>query len=328
MRELLRFQPLYQERVWGGRALEAALGRTLPSGARIGESWEVVDRPEAQSIVESGALIGQSLRTVLAKHAADVMGPGWSAGKPFPILVKWLDCRERLSLQVHPPAAVAGELKGEPKTENWYIAHTVPGAELIVGLKRGVTREAFERAIRADTLEGCVHHFNVAAGDSILVHSGQVHAIDAGNLILEIQQNSDTTYRVYDWGRVGLDGLPRQLHIQQSLRSIDWTDFEPAPLRAAPTSGVIADCPEFTIRRVVLGAGERVHVRSGEQARLLSVVSGMVRVSDEGNGGTRSPFRQKLARGENALLPYAGTFTFTAEATTILLITENFSATS
>jgi mannose-6-phosphate isomerase len=151
-----------------------------------------------------------------------------------------------------------------------------------------------------------------------------VHAIDAGNLILEIQQNSDTTYRVYDWGRMGLDGLPRQLHIQQSLRSIDWTDFEPAPLRAAPTSGVIADCAEFRIRRVVIGAGERVHVRAGEQPRLLSVVSGAVRVSDEGNGGTRTPFRQKLARGENALLPFAGTFTFTAETTTILLVTEDF----
>ncbi len=324
MRELLRFQPLYQQRVWGGRALEAALGRTLPPGVPIGESWEVVDRPEAQSIVENGALTGQSLRSVLAKHSADVMGPDWPAEKRFPILIKWLDCRERLSLQVHPPAAVAQELNGEPKTENWYIAHSTPGAELLVGLKRGVTREMFERAIRSNTLESCVHQFNVAAGDSILVHSGQVHAIDAGNLILEIQQNSDTTFRVYDWGRVGLDGQPRQMHIQQSLRSIDWTDFEPAPLRAAPTSGVIADCPEFRIRRVVLGAGERVHVRSSEQPRLLSVVSGTVRVTDDGNGGTRAPFRPKIARGENALLPYAGSFTFTADATTILLVTENF----
>ena len=328
MRELLRFQPLYQERVWGGRALEAALGRILPSRAPIGESWEIVDRPEAQSIIESGALTGQSLRSVITKHAADVMGPEWPAEKPFPILIKWLDCRERLSLQVHPPAAVARELKGEPKTENWYIAHSVPGAELIVGLRRGVTRATFERAIRSDTLESCVHHFNVAAGDSILVHSGQVHAIDAGNLILEIQQNSDTTYRVYDWGRMGLDGMPRQLHIPQSLRSIDWTDFEPAPLRAAPTSGVIADCAEFRIRRVVIGSGERVHVRSGEQPRLLSVVSGAVRVSDEGNGGSRSTYRQKLARGDNALLPFAGTFTFTAETMTILLMTEDFAGNS
>lgn len=325
MRELLRFQPLYQERVWGGRALEAAFGRALPPSAPIGESWEVVDRPEAQSIVDAGPLRRLSLRSVLAKHAADVMGPAWPAAKPFPILIKWLDCRERLSLQVHPPAAVAGDLKGEPKTENWYIAHTAPGAELIVGLKRGVTREQFEKAIVHQTLEECVHHFRVAAGDSILVHSGQVHAIDAGNLILEIQQNSDTTYRVYDWGRVGLDGRPRQLHIPQSLRSIDWTDFEPTPVRAAPTSGVIAECAEFQIRRIVLGAGERLHLRAGEQPRLLSVVSGLVRAAGENStSGTRSPFGQKLPRGENVLVPYAGSFTITAESTAILLLTENF----
>ena len=324
MRELLRFDPLYQERVWGGRALESALGRTLPPTAPIGESWEIVDRPEAQSIVVGGTLNGQSLHHVLTQHAADVMGPKWPAGKPFPILVKWLDCRERLSLQVHPPAAVAAELRGEPKTENWYIAHTAPDARLFVGLKRGVTRGQFERAIADNSVEQCVHHFPVATGDSILVHSGQVHAIDAGNLLLEIQQNSDTTYRVYDWGRVGLDGLPRQLHVAQSLRSIDWNDFEPVPVRAAPTSGTIADCPEFSIRRVVLGAGERVHLRAGEQPRLLSVVSGTVRVGTENGTASRAPFGQKLVRGENVLLPYAGAFTFSAETTTILLLTENF----
>lgn len=324
MRELLRFQPIYQERVWGGRALDSALGRSLPASTPIGESWEIVDRKEAQSVVEGGPLNGQSLRTVLTKHAADLMGPKWPADKPFPILVKWLDCRERLSLQVHPPASVAPALGGEPKTENWYIAHTGPGAELIVGLKRGVTREQFERAIADNTLERCVHHFRVAAGDSILVHSGQVHAIDAGNLILEIQQNSDTTYRVYDWGRVGLDGQPRKLHIAESLRSIDWNDFEPAPVRAAPTAGVIADCAEFRIRRVVLGAGERLHLRANEQPRIVSVVSGGVRATSESSTGTRSPLGLKLQRGDNVLAPYAGAFTFAAEAMTILLVTEDF----
>jgi mannose-6-phosphate isomerase len=156
------------------------------------------------------------------------------------------------------------------------------------------------------------------------VQSGQVHAIDAGNLILEIQQNSDTTYRVYDWGRVGLDGQPRQLHVDQSLRSIDFADFEPVALRGAPTSGTIADCPEFSIRRVVLGAGERVHVRAGEQPRILSIVSGSVRASADTANGSRAAMGLKLARGENVLLPFAGAFTFAAETTTILLLTENF----
>ena len=323
MRELLRFHPLYQERVWGGRALATTLGRLLPPGNPIGESWELVDRPEAQSVVAGGSLGGQSLRDVMKEYWVDVMGPAWPADRPFPLLVKWLDCRERLSLQVHPPAAVAGELRGEPKTENWYIADTAPGAELIVGLRCGVTREQFEQALRDNTLEQCVHHFNVAAGDSILVHSGQIHAIDAGNLILEIQQNSDTTYRVYDWGRVGLDGAPRQLHVPQSLRSIDWTDFEPTPVRGAPTSGVIANCAEFRIRRVVLGTGERLHLRAGEEPRLVSVVSGTVRATGEGTG-TRTPFGSSLRRGDNVLAPYAGSFTLSAEATSILLVTESF----
>lgn len=313
MREVLRFQPLYQERVWGGRAFEATFNRELPGEQPIGESWEVVDRPEAQSVVEGGAHRGTTLRELLQKHGKAIMGPEWPAEKPFPILVKWLDCRERLSLQVHPPAGIAGELGGEPKTENWYIADTAPGAQLIVGLKKGVTRPAFEKAIIEQTLEDCVHKFKVAEGDSILVHSGQVHAIDAGNLILEIQQNSDTTYRVYDWGRKGLDGKPRQLHVSESLKCIQWDDFEPAPVRAAPTSAVIADCDEFLIRRVVFGPGEKIDFEAKQQPRLLSVVSGRLHI-----GGT------KLGRGDNALLPYAGEFKAVADEPGIMLVTENF----
>ncbi len=314
MKEILRFQPIYQDRVWGGRALTTSLGRELPGEGPIGESWEIVDRPEAQSVLTAGRSSGQSIREVIAAHPADVMGPGWPADKPFPILVKWLDCHERLSLQVHPPAAIAPGLGGEPKTETWFIADTSPGASLIVGLKAGVTRAQFEAAIADNTLESCVHRFPVAEGDSILVRSGQVHAIDGGNLILEIQQNSDTTYRVYDWARVGLDGKPRQLHIQESLKSIKWDDFEPSPVRSAPTSGVIADCAEFRIRRVVLDRGESLHFAANEQPRILSVVTGKLALSRA----------QQLVRGDNAVLPYAGEFTFKAEESALILVTENF----
>jgi len=323
MSQLLRFQALYQERVWGGRRLATSLGRSLPADGPIGESWEMVDRPEAQSVIANGPLRGQTLREALATHAVTIMGPKWPAEQPFPILVKWLDCRERLSLQVHPPAAVAGELKGEPKTENWYIAATSPGAELIVGLRRGVTREHFEAAIKNETVEQCVHHFRVGAGDSILVHSGQVHAIDAGNLILEIQQNSDTTYRVYDWGRVGLDGRPRQLHVAQSLRSIDWNDFEPEPVRGAPTSAVIADCAEFRLRRVVLAAREQLRLGGGEQPRIVSVVSGAVQCTPDGTRPAE-PDEATLKAGDNALVPFTGEYGFVASEPTVLLVTENF----
>lgn len=313
MREILCFEPIYQERVWGGQALASALGRQLPPDRPIGESWEIVDRAEAQSVVRRGPHAGKTIRALIEKHSAQVMGPKWDAAKPFPILVKWLDCRERLSLQVHPPAAIARQLGGEPKTENWYIADTAPGAQLIVGLKKGVTRASFERAIIEQTVENCVHKFRVAEGDSILVQSGQVHAIDAGNLILEIQQNSDTTYRVYDWARTGLDGKPRQLHVAESLKCIQWDDFEPTPVRGAPTSAVIAECDEFRIRRVVLSPGEKIVFAANEQPRLLSVASGRL----ECGGST-------LGRGDNALIPYAGEFTITAKEPGILLITENF----
>jgi len=316
MHDLLRLKPLYQDRVWGGRAFEEKLGRALPPSRPIGESWEIVDRPEAQSVIAGGEFAGRTLRSVVEQHAASILGPSWPAERPFPILVKWLDCRERLSLQVHPPAAVAPELKGEPKTENWYIADCAAGSSLIVGLKRGVTREQFERAIHDNTLENCVHRFPVNAGDSILVHSGQIHAIDAGNLILEIQQNSDTTYRVYDWGRLGLDGKPRQMHVNESLKSIRWDDFEPEPVRGEKKAAVIADAREFRIRRVPLAAGETLSVPAGEQARILSVVSGEVRTRDAA---------EKLARGDNVVLPFSGAFIFEAVEPALLLITENFS---
>jgi mannose-6-phosphate isomerase len=348
MAQFLRFQPLYQERVWGGRVFESTLGRRLPAAGGggagvVGEAWEIVDRPEAQSVVRGGKYDGMTIRALIEQHAAGVMGPGWEAARAFPILVKWLDCRERLSLQVHPPASVAAELGGEPKTENWYIAECAGagagggadaegagGANLIVGLRCGVTREEFERALKNMTLEKCVHRFPVRRGDSILVRSGQIHAIDGGNLILEIQQNSDTTYRVYDWGRVGFDGKPRRLHVAESLASIKWDDFEPAPVRGERRDAVIADAREFRIRRVPLARGGVLRVAAGEQARILSVVEGRVRETlsaaqgacAEGDAGGAEGV---LLRGDNVVLPYAGGFAFEAEEDSLLLLTENFS---
>lgn len=314
MSEILRFTPLYQERVWGGRTLETALNRTLPPGNPIGESWDVVDRPEAQSVVSHGAWKGKTLNQVIAQHGEAVMGPAYPPSRPFPLMVKWLDCKERLSLQVHPPADIAPALGGEPKTENWYIAAADPGASLLVGLKHSATRAAFAKAFVDQTLESCVHRFPVAAGDSILVRSGTIHAIDGGNLILEIQQNSDTTYRVYDWGRVGLDGKPRQMHVAESFASIDWDMREPAPLRASPEAAVIAQSAEFSIRRVPMKAGERLAFESHQQPRLLSVVSGSLTAAGEA----------PIPAGANVVLPYDTAFTLMAEGAALVLVTENF----
>ena len=318
MTSFLQFEPIYQERVWGGRALESYLGRKLPGSTPIGESWELVDRAEAQSVVSAGPLKGKTLRQVIETNAAEVMGPSWPKDRPFPILVKWLDCRDRLSVQVHPPAAIAPKLGGEPKTENWYFGKTDSGAAVYAGLKRGVTKEGFEKAIADGTVDKCLDRLLVRDGDSLLIHSGTMHAIDAGNVILEIQQNSDTTYRVYDWGRVGLDGKPRTLHVRESLESLG-ANTSPAPklFRSEKPDDMLVRCREFTIRRERLKAGAKLVFNAVEQARILSVVEGALE-------GDQSP-GQAINLGGNVLLPYASKCSFIAKTDAVVLVTENFS---
>ena len=307
------FKPIYQERVWGGRNLEEALGRKLPKGEVIGESWDVVDRPEAMSVIDKGDFAGKSLRELIEDRPEEIMGEGYDSSRPFPILVKWLDCSDRLSLQVHPPAEVAPALGGEPKTENWYIADCRPDASLIVGLKNGVTRDEFKRRLGEGTLEECVHRFPVSSGESILVESGRIHAIDAGNLILEIQQNSDTTYRVYDWGRVGLDGSPRQLHLEESLKCIDWNDFEPEAVCPGPGESLLADCREFRLRKVDLGVSSSPVAFKGGEPRLVSVTAGSVQISGK-----------TIANGATVLLPASSSFEVTASDEATILVTDRF----
>lgn len=232
----LTFQPIFKERVWGGRTLETLYGKALPPGRPIGESWEISDRPGDASVIANGPLAGKDLRWLMEQHPRELLGKVNPQNGRFPLLVKLLDARDKLSLQVHPPAAVAARLGGEPKTEMWYIAQAEPGAELYVGLKRGVTRSDFEKKIQSGDVAGCFHRLPVKAGDAMFLPSGRVHAIGAGLVIFEIQQNSDTTYRVFDWNRVGLDGKSRELHLAQSLASIDFNDFEPALVDAAASS--------------------------------------------------------------------------------------------
>jgi mannose-6-phosphate isomerase len=310
------FKPLYMEHVWGGRGLEEKLNRSLPADKLIGESWEVVDRPEAQSIILSAPYTDLTIRELLLSHGGTVMGPTYDSEKPFPILIKWLDCQEKLSLQVHPPAQVAKQLKGEPKTENWYIADTEKGSELMVGLKKGVTREIFEAGLKNNELEPLIHKTTVEPGDSIFVWSGRIHAIGGGNFILEIQQNSDTTYRVYDWGRLGLDGKPRDLHVEESIESIEFDDFEPEPQRNTQAGDTLADCNEFRIRKEKVGVGIRLNFPDTTQPVLISVVEGTIEVQ----GRDRSHFR----KGDTFLLPYQGDFEVTSLDTAELLITDHF----
>jgi mannose-6-phosphate isomerase len=266
---LLRFRPLYQTRVWGGRRLETQLHRTLPDGQPYGESWDLVDRDPEQSIVASGAHAGLTLHALWTAHRAEVFGPGWMGSRAprFPVLVKILDCADDLSIQVHPPAALAAALGGEPKTEMWFVAGADPGARVHAGLRAGVTRARFEQALRDGTVADCVPHLDARTGDSLFVPSGRLHALGRGLLIFEIQQNSDTTYRVFDWNRAGLDGRPRPLHVEASLACIDFTDVEPVLHHGG---GVLADCADFRVSRARTG-----HPGPRDDARIVMAIAGM-----------------------------------------------------
>jgi mannose-6-phosphate isomerase len=298
----LTFQPIFKERVWGARNLERLYGKNLPAGATIGESWEISDRPGDVSVINNGPLAGKDLHWLVANHRADLLGDANLEAGRFPLLIKLLDAQEKLSLQVHPPASKAAELRGDPKTEMWFIADAVLDAELYVGLKRGVTRADFERRISDGSVAECFHRAKVRAGDSMFLPSGRVHAIGAGLVIFEIQQNSDTTYRVFDWNRVGLDGKPRELHIQQSLASIDFNDFEPALIAGAKVVGTdfstrrLVDHALFTVDHYEVHQRCEVLLRRGRM-RIVGVVNGEARVS--GAGGLQAVLRP----GEFCLIP-------------------------
>jgi mannose-6-phosphate isomerase len=223
----LSFDPIFKERIWGGRKLAELFGKKLPSNKPIGESWEIVDRPEAQSVVSNGSLAGKTLHELWSQHRIDIFGPVPDAPR-FPLLIKLLDAQEKLSLQVHPPGRIAIKLRGEPKTECWYVAAADAGAELLVGFKESINREQFEKSVRVGSAADHVHTIRVQQGDAMFLPAGRFHAVGAGNVLVEIQQNSDTTYRVFDWNRVDQStGKPRQLHVDQALESIDFSDVAP-----------------------------------------------------------------------------------------------------
>jgi len=296
----LTFHPILKERVWGGRRLEQLYGKPLPPGRPVGESWEITDRPGDVSIIANGPLAGHDLHWLMENHGRALLGAAPAPGGRFPLLIKILDAQEKLSLQVHPPAEKAARLGGEPKTEMWYITDAQPGAVLFVGLKRAVSREAFERKIKVGEVADCFHQVPVKAGDAMFLPSGRVHAIGAGLVIFEIQQNSDTTYRVFDWNRTGLDGRPRELHVAQSLESIDFSDFEPAPLvgqggASAAERRPLVDHSLFTVDAYRLGTGATNALESGTM-QIVGVVSGQVQVRS-------GPVSVTLRAGQFCLVP-------------------------
>lgn len=299
----LTFEPIFQPRVWGGRALETVYGKKLPPGETVGESWEISDRPGGVSVIRNGPLAGRDLRWLMAEHREALLGEAPDSHGRFPLLIKLLDAREILSLQVHPPADQAGALGGEPKTEVWYVAHAGPGASVMAGVKPGITRQGFAAMVHAGTVAGALPRLPVQAGDALFLPSGRLHALGAGVVIFEIQQNSDTTYRVFDWNRLGPDGKSRELHLQQALASIDFSDTNPALVsRESRTDGAVvkrllADCPWFRVEQWRLGDGT-VALAGRPRPLVIAAVEGGCAVAHPASGE-----QVLLAPGGFCLLP-------------------------
>lgn len=275
------FRPIFKERIWGGRRLHSLYGKALPPGQMIGESWEICDRPGDCSVIANGPWAGKDLRWLMTHHGRDLLGRSVDSDERFPLLVKVLDAEEDLSLQVHPPEQIAASLAGEPKTEFWYVAEARPGACLHAGLKSGVTRDSFAQQAREGTVAQAFHRHSLQSGDAMFLPSGRVHALGAGTVVFEVQQNSDTTYRVFDWNRLGLDGRPRELHLDQALNAIAFDDFEPDLIRSewvqSPQGGMERELVSHRLFRITQfrwEAGESRTFRPNGQMSIWAGLSG------------------------------------------------------
>jgi mannose-6-phosphate isomerase len=250
----LLFKPVYKDYPWGGSRIPETYNRRVPEGI-YAESWEIADRDDGMSIVANGPLSGKTLRAVLEKSPREILGSSIE-GARFPLLIKLIDAKQKLSVQVHPNSETAAEFGGEAKTEMWYVLGDNP-AQVYCGLKDGVTKERFIHAVEEGTSGETMRPVPVSKDSAVFVRGGRVHAIDEGCLILEIQQNSNTTYRIYDWGRMGNDGKPRELHIDKAINVINWDDHENP--RVEPTVLVntrtfkcmeVVRCEYFTVEKL------------------------------------------------------------------------------
>lgn len=251
----LLFKPIYKEVVWGGRNLEDKLKRQLPKDKKIGESWEITYREEGISIIDNGIFAGIGLDEIIKRYPIQILGTEFKYNiKGFPLLLKIIDANDNLSVQVHPD----GE---NGKTEAWYILHAEPGAKIVYGLKDSISKIDFINALKENKVTEVINEVEVNSGELYLIPGGMIHSLGKGVIVAEIQQNSNTTYRVYDWGRLGLDGKPRQLHIEQALSVIRFKGFDNAECAISQESSVIdmqervscraaACCEYFTIEEI------------------------------------------------------------------------------
>ena len=297
----LKFTPLLKRIRWGGRRLGELLGKPIGAGADYAESWEVCDHGADQSLVAAGNYHDWPLRRLVRERAAKLLGR--HAGTvQFPLLIKFLDAHDRLSVQVHPNDEQAREfVAGERgKTEAWVILSADTGRCVFAGLQPGLSLPALRQALAQGTVEQCLNRVEVSAGDFLFIPAGTVHAIGEGIVLAEVQQSSDLTYRLFDWNRLGTDGKPRELHVEQSLACID---FSRGPVNkltpaAVPVTGQLLEelvsCPYFTIRRHTLS--QSLTISSDDRCHILMGLSGVADVGTRGDS-------QSLRTGETMLIP-------------------------
>ena len=297
----LRFQPLLRRYVWGNRRLETHLGKRLGPGDDYAESWEICDHGPEQSVVLAGPAAGATLGELVRCRAAEIFGR-LPPEPQFPLLLKFLDAARPLSVQVHPNDSQATRLDppDRGKTEAWVILAAEPDSTIYAGLRPGVTRQALADALRNGTCAELLHRFQPRPGDCLFLPAGIVHALGQGLLVAEIQQSSDVTFRLFDWNRLGADGKPRPLHVEQGLEVVDFGrgPIDPQPPQPTDRSWVsrLVTCEKFILERwefahaETAGGDGRFHV--------LCVLEGAVRVQGD-------PAPGPLLRGQTALLPGA-----------------------
>ena len=299
---VIPLEPYCREMVWGGRRLADLYDKKLPMDVLIGETFELSAYEERQSRAVAGPLAGRSLGDLVAEYGADLLGAEvWSRyGGRFPLLVKLLDAQQDLSIQVHPDDAYA-QLKGledAGKMEAWYVLHS-EGGRVAYGLEEGVGREDFAAAVAENRVAEVIRFYTVSRGDLVFSPPGTVHALCEGVVIYEVQQSSDLTFRIYDYDRPGLDGKPRELHIEQALEVIDFSQQLPGPVPHPDLHGdILVESEHFVLRGCGLQSGSAEHVAAGSFLA-LTLVGGRATVRDDEG-------EYALGTGATALVPAGG----------------------
>jgi mannose-6-phosphate isomerase len=289
----LRFEPVYKDYIWGGRRILERFNRIGPQG-RCAESWEISTHPDGRTAIANGPLKGRTLCDLLPEQRVALLGRA-VAGDDFPLLIKLIDARDTLSVQVHPNDANAAAVKGQPKTEMWYFLEGDGSAQVYCGLKSGCGQREFLQALENKTFSSILQAVPARRGEAVFVPGGRVHAIGAGCLILEIQQNSNTTYRIYDWDRVDASGRGRELHIDKALQVIDWEDHCDPLCR--PHGTCVEESPYFRLDRFEL-ISPRTFPVSGESFHALFAAEGGGEILWEGGA-------EPLLPGQSWLIPAA-----------------------